>query len=171
MQSKICGIALVGLISVAAACTSSPLPAAKAAGVAHDQQCDDTENGLALLRSTTVIRIDPVYSHVMTADNSEERVNGAKLLVRPPDGLTADQMARVLQCHSANVLLGQVSPSAIANDPYWLPNSWVDIHVAPENGNFAVTLTADSVTDNLRVLSRANRYGDAHQLASEPPIQ
>lgn len=171
MQSKVCGVAVVALVSLAAACTSTPLPAAKAAGVARDQQCDETQSGLALLRSTTVIRIDPVYSHVMTGDNSEERVNGAKLLVRPPQGLSADQMARVLQCHSASVLLGQVSPSAIPNDPYWLPNSWVDIHVTPEDGNFAVTLSADTVTDNLRLLSRANRYGDAHQLATEPAIQ
>jgi hypothetical protein len=68
-------------------------------------------------------------------NNSEERVSGAKLIVRPPAGVSAEQMTRVLQCHGARVLLGRVDSSAIPDDPYWLPDAWVHIDVRPENGN------------------------------------
>jgi hypothetical protein len=108
---------------------------------------------------------------VPSKDGSENRVSGAKLLVQPPNGLSANQMDRILQCHSAAVLLGRVSGTAVPNDPYWLPSSWVNIEVNPEGGNFAVTLTADSLRDNLRVFGRASLYADEHQLAIEPSLQ
>jgi hypothetical protein len=162
----------MGALVIAPACTSAPPPAARAAGVEKLDQCAGTEEGLELLRSTKVLRIDPIYSHVLTSSNgSEERVNGAKLLVQPPKSMSTDQMDRILECHSAGVLLGQVSGSAVPSDPYWLPNSWVNIDVKAEGANFAVLLTADTVRDNLQVLRRASRYADDHQLAVEPPLQ
>jgi hypothetical protein len=161
----------LGVLAISPACTSVPLPTARAAGLEKLDRCAGTQDGLELLRSTTVLRIDPIYSHVLTTNNGEERVNGAKLLVQPPTGMSTDQMDRILECHSAAVLLGQVSGSAIPSDPYWLPNSWVNIDVKPEGGNFAVTLMADTVRDNLQVLRRASRYADEHQLAVEPPLQ
>jgi hypothetical protein len=172
MQSNIVrGFVALGVLAIAPACTSAPPPAARAAGVERFDQCAGTESGVALLRSTTVLRMEPIYSLVSAKDGSENRVSGAKLLVQPPQGLSANQMDRILQCHSAAVLLGHVSGAAVPNDPYWLPDSWVNIDVKPEGGNFAVTLTADSVRDNLRVLGRASHYADEHQLAIEPSLQ
>jgi len=63
------------------------------------------------------------------------------------------------------VLLGKVNPAEIPDDPYWLADSWLDIQVTPENGNFAVTVVADSVHDNIEVLGRATRYANEHMLA------
>jgi len=166
------GFVAGGALALASACSSAPPPAARAAGVERLDQCAGTVDGLALLQSTTVLRMDPIYSHVLSANNgAENRVNGAKLLVVPPKGMSAEQMDRILECHSAGVLLGQISGSAVPNDPYWLPNSWVNIDVKPEGGNFAVTLTSDSVRENLQVLSRASHYADEHQLAIEPSLQ
>jgi hypothetical protein len=106
---------------------------------------------------------------VLTANNdSEERVNGAELLVRPPAGVSAEQMTRILQCHSARILLGQIRRDAILEDPYWLPDTWVNIEVRPENGNFAITVSADSVRDNLQVFARVRKYADQHMLAADP---
>ena len=123
------------------------------------------------MRSTRVLAVEPLYSHVITSNNnSEERVAGAKLLVRPPNGVTADQFTRALQCHSARVLLGQVNPAVVPNDPYWLPDSWVNINVKPENGNFAITISADTVHDNLQVFGRANHYADDHMMATDPGL-
>jgi len=162
----------LGALVIAPACTSAPLPEARAVGLERLDQCVGTQDGLELLRSTTVLRLDPIYSHVLTTNSgSEQRVNGAKLLVVPPQGMSTSQMDRILECHSAAVLLGKVSSAAIPSDPYWLPNSWVDIDVKPEGGNFAVTLTADTVRDNLQVLRRASHYADEHQLAVEPSLQ
>jgi hypothetical protein len=53
---------------------------------------------------------------------------------------------------------------------YWLPDAWVNIDVRPEQGNFAVTLSADSVHDNLQVLGRAHHYAGDHMLATEPGL-
>lgn len=153
---------------------NSPSSTTTAAKVAR-LQCDGSatsEGEVRLLSSTRVLRVDPIYSHVLTSNNNaEERVNGAKLLIRPPNGVSAEQMTRILQCHSARVLLGQANGAAVASDPYWLADSWVNIDVKPENGNFAVTLSADTIHDNLEVLSRANHYGDDHMLATSPPIE
>jgi hypothetical protein len=134
-------------------------------------QCDPAATSHDdLVRSIAVLRVQPLYSHVRTNNTSEERVNGAKLLVRPPSGVSAEQLTRILQCHSARVLLGQLNSSAVPNDPYWLPDRWVNIEVKPENGNYAVTLSADSVRDNLQVFGRANQYADEHMIATDPGL-
>jgi hypothetical protein len=163
--------AAVGVFSLASACASGPMPATKAAGVEH-LQCDATVAAQdSLVHSTKVLVVQPIYSHSMTSKNdSEERVSGAKLLIRPPTGVSADEMTRILQCHGARELLGQLNPEAVKNDPYWLPDAWVNIEVKPENGNFAVTLSADSVRDNLEVFGRANHYADDHMLATDPGL-
>lgn len=154
-----------------AGCSAAPPPTAKAAGVER-LQCDTASASQDdLVRSTRVLAVEPLYSHVITSNNnSEERVAGAKLLVRPPHGVTADDFTRVLQCHSARVLLGQLNPATIPNDPYWLADTWVNINVKPENGNFAITISADSVHDNLAVFGRANHYADEHMLATDPGL-
>jgi hypothetical protein len=136
-------------------------------------QCDPSATATAqeeLVRSTKVLSVEPIYAHIMTASSSEERVDGAKLIVRPPPGMSAEQMTRVLQCHSARALLGQVNRDAVRNDPYWLADRWVSIEVKPENGNFAITLSADSVRDNLEVLNHASGFASDHAVALEPEL-
>jgi hypothetical protein len=171
MKNYLSGLPAVAGALVLAACSSAPPPSAKAAGVER-LQCDSASAAQdGLVRSTRVLAVEPLYSHVITSNNnSEERVAGAKLLVRPPNGVTADEFTRVLQCHSARVLLGQVNPDTVANDPYWLPDTWVNINVRPENGNFAITISADSVHDNLQVFGRANHYADDHMVATDPGL-
>jgi hypothetical protein len=152
------------------ACASSPPPMAKAAGIEH-AQCDASVAAQdSLVSSTRVLAVQPLYSHVMTSYSSEERVSGAKLLIRPPAGVSAEEMTRILQCHSAREWLGKVNPDAVKSDPYWLPEAWVNIDVKPEDGNFAVTISADSVHDNLQVFGRANHYADDHMLATDPGL-
>jgi hypothetical protein len=174
MQTHSVGIFVIGVLSLTTACASHlQPPALRAAGVER-LQCDGSATGqdeIQLLQSAKVLRVDPLYSHVLSSNNnSEERVNGAKLLIRPPKGMSAEQLTRVLQCHSARVLLGQVSGAAVPNDPYWLADAWVNIDVKPEDGNFAVTLSAESIHDNIQVLHRASHYADEHMLATEPEL-
>jgi hypothetical protein len=170
MKSHLGTCAAVSVFCLASACSSAPPPTARAAGV-RQLQCDPTATSLdALVRSTKVLSVEPLYSHIMTTNSSEERVDGTKLLIRPPAGVSAEQMTRILQCHGARVLLGQVNRDAVRNDPYWLPDSWVNIQVTPENGNFAVTVSAESLSDNLKVFGRANQYADDHMLATEPEL-
>jgi hypothetical protein len=171
MKSSLQGLLAVTVVSSASACASTPPPTAKAAGVER-MQCDASATAQdGLVRSTRVLAVEPLYSHVMTSrNNSEERVDGAKLLVRPPKGVSAEELTRILQCHSARILLGQVNQDTVPNDPYWLPDSWVNIDVKPENGNFAITISANSVDENLAVFGRANHYADDHMLATDPGL-
>ncbi|MGO9832897.1 MAG: hypothetical protein ACLP1X_01640 [Polyangiaceae bacterium] len=160
--------ALTALIG-ATACSSGPLPATRAAGVER-LQCDASPNSQdQLVRSLKVLHVQPLYTHTMTGgDNAEERVNGATLLVRPPSGISPEQLTRALQCHGARTVLGQLSSTP--NDPYFLPDRWVTIEVKPEGGNFAITLSSDSVHDNLQVFSRAHHYADEHAVATDPGL-
>src|SRR5271170_4544993 len=131
---KIClyGLFTVSALALGSACAETQPPKMTAATVER-MQCDGSatpQDELALLRSTIILRVEPLYSHVPTSNNNaEDRVNGAKLVVRPPKGVTAEQMTRILQCHSARVLLSQVDGSAVPNDPYWLADRWLNIEV------------------------------------------
>lgn len=171
MNNILKGLVTVSVISAASACASAPPPTTQAAGVER-LQCDASSTAQdGLVRSTRVLSVEPIYSHVMTSrNNSEERVQGAKLLVRPPKDVNAEELTRILQCHGARVLLGRVNPDTVPNDPYWLPDTWVNIDVKPENGNFAITVSAKSVDDNLAVFGRANHYAGDHMLATDPGL-
>lgn len=152
-------------------CASAPPPAVKAAQV-EQVQCDQStspEEDATILATTKVISSEPIYSNVPTSyGDIEHRVNGAKLVVRPPEGVSAERMTRILQCHSARQLLGQSDRPDLANDPYWLPGAWLDIQVTPENGNYAVTLEANTIEKSLQVYARAVAYADAHPLDGAP---
>jgi hypothetical protein len=152
-------------------CATSPPPTVKAAQV-EQIQCDQStspEEGARILETTKVISSEPIYSNVpSTYGDVEHRVNGAKLVVRPPEGVSSERMTRILQCHSARQLLGQSDHSELANDPYWLPDSWIEIRVTPEDGNYAVTLEANTIAKSLQVYHRAVAYADAHPLETSP---
>jgi hypothetical protein len=171
MKNRMSAAALVGTAFTLAACATSARPSARAAQVERIQCSDPTaqRDDVALLQTTTVLQAEPIYSHVISGrNNAEDRVSGAKLLVRPPEGVSAERMTRILQCHSARVLLGQVDRSQFPDDPYVLPDAWVDIDVKPEAGNFAVTLQSDSVSRNLQVLNQATAYAGTHRQGAIP---
>ena len=146
------------------ACATAMPPTAKATQV-EQAECSNggAQNDMRLLQSAKVMRAEPVYARVSTKNGEEERVDGATLVVSAPDGVSADRLAQLLQCHSAAVLLGQIDGSKFSDDPTWLPNAWLDIDVKPQAGNFAVTLRANTVAKNLQVLQRATAFADTHR--------
>ena len=158
---------LLGGASVAfllSACAARLAPTAKATQVEQTECSNETaQDDLRLLQTAKVLRAEPIYGKIHTNTTDEERVNGATLIIRPPEGVSTDRLAQMLQCHSAGVLLGQVDRSKFPDDPYWLPNAWLDIDVKPEGRNFAVTLSANTVAKNLQVLQRATAFADTHR--------
>ncbi len=161
---------LVAISMIAAtACTSGPLPAVRAAGVERLQCNASGASQDELVRSLKVLHVEPLYAHIMTGGvNAEERVSGAKMIVSPPKGVSAEELVRALQCHGARTLLGQIEGAP--NEPYSLPDRWVSITMKAEEGNFTITLSSDTVHDNLQVYDRAYRYVDEHPLASDPGL-
>jgi len=169
MRSHIKGTFVTISLIGAAACSSGPLPAMRAMDVERLQCEASPASQDELVRSLKVVRVEPLYTHIMTGgDNAEERVNGAKMTVAEPQGVSGEQLARALQCRGARTLLGQIEGAP--NEPYSLPDRWVAIDVTAEKGNFIVTLSSDTVRDNLLVYGRAHRYVDERPVASDPGL-
>jgi hypothetical protein len=147
------------------ACAANMRPTSRATQL-EQAECSTTVAGqddLRLLQTAKVLKAEPIYSMMHTATGDEDRVSGARLVITPPEGVSAERLTQMLRCHSAEVLLGQVDRSKFPDDPYWLPNAWLDIDVKPEGANFAVALSSNTVARNLQVLRRANAFADAHR--------
>jgi hypothetical protein len=160
-------LAILPIAALATACASAVPPSATAVQVER-VQCEAggaPQSNLAVIRSVKVIGAEPLYSYMASnaGDNDGKVVDGAKIVVRPPEGVSAEQLTRILQCHSAQVLLGQ--QSNLAADPFWLPGTWLSIEVKPEDGNYAVTLEADTVANNLKLAAHATAFAKAQAVA------
>jgi hypothetical protein len=156
----------MGISTVVAGCSAGVTPTAKAASVAQSQCDRRAGTDVRVLQATAVLSARPLYSHVITGKNdSEERVTGARLLVHAPGEVTAEQFARIVRCHSAQVLLGQVD---FAEDPYTLPGAWIDVDVKPEGNHLDVLLRAENVPEGLKVLHRATAFAESHAVPALP---
>jgi hypothetical protein len=122
-----------------------------------------SDEAASTIQAATVVRVGSTCHTDYCSGVGQ--VYGVTLVVRAPQGVTAEPFAKILACHSAMVLAGTAPP--LANDPYSLPDSWVGIGVKEEAGYFDVTLTGDSVSDNLRILQRAKAL--ARSSTGEPP--
>ena len=162
----------------APACASSSPPPVKAAQ-AEQIVCGDGVNPqeeVRLVEGVSVLHNEQLYTDVNSGiDGLMHLANGALLVVVPPPAVTTEVMTRALRCHSARAVLGQTDESRFPNDPYWLPNAWLEIKVTPASGpyagNYAVTVSADDIHKNIAVLQRANAFAEAHAASPEatPP--
>jgi hypothetical protein len=154
-----------GAIGGTAACAPEPTPIQQATRALREQCVDPNElrDEARVLEETTVVRVEPVTFMVWSTRQQGGYALGAtKLYAIAPTGMSADQMARAAQCHSAKALLSDVDPAALADDPFYLPDTWIDSDVKVEQGLFVVTLTAPKVWQNLAVLRRATAFAKEH---------
>jgi hypothetical protein len=167
---RITSIAIAAALGLWSCATATPTT--KATEV-EQRQCDGTtsaENETRVIEGATVLAVEPVYSYVHTATTgTDKRVAGAKLLIRPPEGIDAERVLRIIQCHSARAVLGRVDAARFPDDPYWLDGGWLDIDLVPESGNLSVTVQADGIHKNLQVLARARAYA-THPRLPPPPL-
>jgi hypothetical protein len=155
---------IVSAIPLLGACATTLPPTVQASQV-EQVQCGGSAAAadIRLVQQAAVLKAEPLYSHVITgANGAEERVDGAKLVIRPPDGVSADRMTRIIQCHSAQALLGKIDRSAFPDDPFWLPNTWVSVEVRSEAGNYAVVLEANDLPTNIELAHRVLAYAESH---------
>jgi hypothetical protein len=131
-------------------------------------QCDTAtaQDDARVLESTPVLHVEGRYSYNESGINT---VTATRIVLRPPDGLSASRMTRVLQCHNARVVLGRADAVQLPDDPYALRDAWLDIDVTEEAGNYVAVVTADTVADNIRVFRRARAFGAAHAAAEPTP--
>jgi hypothetical protein len=156
-------------VCLAAGCTFFQKSPADRAADTERLQCEQDESPQAdaqLLQSARVLFVQPTYSYT---GGGITKVTATRIGLRPPDGFTPDRLTRVLQCHGARAFLRRVDPALLHDDPYFLPDAYVSIDVALQNGNYVAELTADTVANNLRILKRANDFAAAQRATATAP--
>ncbi len=105
---------------------------------------------------TSLDSVEPAYAHVATGNGSEQRLQGARIHLRPLPGATSQSLERSLECHESAVVLGKSEP--VVDDPFVLPNRWIDVDVDTEADGFVALVRADTFDDAKRILERARRF-------------
>jgi hypothetical protein len=162
---------LAGLLTVSAlACAESPLPATKAAEVER-ADCGspfDEASAQRVLKTVEVSATAPKYMPMFSSRLAGGvLVTGVRIVIRPPEGLSAGQVERLLQCHGARAVLDHIDRSDLSDDPFWLPDDWVDINVVEKAGNYLVTVEGTNVQHNIDVYERAKAFARAHAAAGD----
>ncbi len=155
--------AMVTALGLLAGACATPVPLPARAASVEANECRDAlpaEEEARALDSIQVLEVRPKFHQ--NACNGVCTVWGVYLIVRPPGGVGPERFAQMLRCHNVRVVDGEVTASRIPNDPYGLRDSWLEIDVKPDAGNYVVTLVGDHVSDTLRILQRAKAYAAAH---------
>lgn len=107
-----------------------------------------------------VWRVEPLYSVLYSTPNgAESRLVGAKLELRPLDGVTPEAVGLALECHEAQ----ETTADAPKNDgcPYAIPGMWVDIDVKSNGAGYQVALRGEDTEEANLILQRATAFVSA----------
>lgn len=149
------------LLPILAGCFLSPIPDTRTP-VDRARELASRCNGFSDASSSPALSrngidfVEPAYAHVASGNSSEQRLRGARIHLRPLPGATQQSLARSLECHEWSVVLGR--SEAIVDDPFVLPNRWIEVDVAPEADGFAALVRADTIDDARQILERARRF-------------
>jgi len=126
----------------------------------------------SLFDARSTVRVEEIYSSVRTGrSGNEARLQGAKLRLRPIAGMTTNDLEALLLCHQARRVLGRSGEIELTSDPYWLPQSWLNITVESESGNFLVSVRGpDNKTAN-EILSRAMAFAASAPSFDNPALK
>jgi hypothetical protein len=153
-------VCLVGCSGVPFLVPDTRTPADRARGI--EPKCRDFgESAVApMLAPGAIDAVEPAYSYVSSGPSDREaRLRGARIHIKPLAGFSKETIARGVECHEARVVLGQASPSV--DDPYVMPDHWLDIDVESEGDGFAVLVRTDEMDTARQVLARAQRFASA----------
>jgi hypothetical protein len=142
------------------ACSSIDPPRAPAAKVGL-LPCEDAQawqDELNLLDAGTLLKVEPTTWQ--DTCNGAFTITGTRFLVRSPEA-SSEKLAKLLQCPSGRVLVGEVDSAQPAGGGLQLPEGWVDIDVKREAGHYAVRLSAANVAKNIQLLHRATAFARA----------
>jgi len=107
-----------------------------------------------ILDGSAVERVEPLYS-VSSSKTSNSRLLGAAIEVVPVRGETAEWLARALECHGAQQVMLHASGDPLKSDPFFLPESMVQIDVASAGDGYRVTVSSTSSAEAREILDRA----------------
>jgi hypothetical protein len=113
--------------------------------------------GVQALTPSLIESVEPAYSYVSSGPvDRQARLRGALIHLRPTANLSRESLQRSLECHEAHALLG--STGVPVDDPYVLPNAWLDISAESEGDGFIVLVRTENLDDAKLVLERARRF-------------
>ncbi len=118
-----------------------------------------SEAAAATLMAPAVIeRVEPDNAIVPSGNDRRANLMGARMYLLPAagHGQAPEEITRSLECHQVRAILGQIEVRD--DDPYVLPDRWLDIDTHSEGDGFSVRVTIDSIADARRVLDRAERH-------------
>jgi hypothetical protein len=146
-------------LALAACAQGSVTTGARAAQVVRMQcpSADASQDEAQVLERATVLKVEPHFYWDRCFGIA--KVTSTTLLVQRPAGVSVEQLEKDVQCASART--ARVQGSASARDPYGLPGAWVDIEMKPEGDDLVITLQADSVPNNIRLLRQATAFAAA----------
>jgi hypothetical protein len=153
-------VLLLGISCTLVACSlERPPPTVIAARMTP--RCADVADGSAakVAAPANVRRVQPLYSVLNANPNgAESRLVGAKLELRPLDGVTPEALGLALQCREA-----KETSSDEADDrcPYAIPGMWVDIDVKSNGAGYEVDLRGEDFDEATLILQRANGFASA----------
>jgi hypothetical protein len=88
--------------------------------------------------------------HIVDTCSATSQAAGTTLVLHP--GNASDPWIQMRRCPSARVFFGG------GDDDSWIPDGWVDLDVRPEGDGVAVTISADSVSKNIKLLQRTAAF-------------
>lgn len=111
----------------------------------------------SLLTPDIIRSVEPFYLVTTSSKHGlSQRLRGASVRLWARPGLTAQWLQRTLKCHEARRVLGQ--SIGADNDPYFLPNGWVEIVVHSDGDGFLVTLQGADHDSSEQILKRATAF-------------
>jgi hypothetical protein len=166
---------LLACVTAGPACDSGgppPRTAADQATFVERTRCmpEDDDKALAPVLSGEALQsVAPLYSRLEQSKSGfQSELRGATLTVHALPGMTPEWLDRALECHGARAMLGH--GAAVPNDPFFVPNSFVDIDVTSGKDGFDIEVVAYSSADANEVLARATAFAkDKPGAAPAPP--
>jgi hypothetical protein len=164
-MKRVLSIVAASLVACSAGTTQEAKTASDRAAFMERTRCAGGEDEALLapvLNGNAVRDARPLYSNVDSAKGGlHAELRGATLVVDALPGMTAEWLDRALECHSAQNVLGRrpVAP----DDPFWLPESTVDIDVRSAKDGFDVAVSGFSTADAQRIWARADAFWKARK--------
>ena len=151
---------VISTATIAPGCFLSPIPDMRTAAD-HAREIEPRCRGI-VDASLVIDSVAPAYSYISGGPvGRDAHMRGAEIHLRPGPGLTKEGIQRALECHEALATLGRLQ--AIPDDPYFLPDVWLEINADSEGDGFVVRVLVDALDDARNVLARARRTAAANK--------
>jgi hypothetical protein len=133
-----------------------------------DDKCKEDAGPVAAdaLSPSVIESLQAAYMHVNQGAGGDLRLNGVNLHMRPTVNMPVGVLQRALECHQAAVTLGNAPE--LPDDPYVLPDSWLDIDASVTKEGLMAAVLSDSPDDARRVMERAHKFAPSARITLAP---